>query len=595
MAKQEKESEVELKLLGDQPCLEDEVELKLLGDQPWLEDKKDWLGYDGFIEKLAALIVRSAESAPLTIGIEGQWGTGKTTFMRRLRKELQSECATIWFEPWKYQERDEIWKGLITELFKGIDKSALQRIFSLKTAKEAGKGLIEDAFTWLKLEKATSAIKDRVSLTPTFLNIFESKFSEILEEIVEKEKKNKGKEGILVIFIDDLDRCLPEATITVLEAIKIYMAVPKCVLVLGYERNSVSKAISAVYRDIELDGGEYLNKIVQVPITIPRVGEGEKKKYIENCLKAMGNSKLLDKECQDILLKGTQGNPREIKSFLNGFVFLNQVREELDTKKLLFIMLLQRRWPSSYRTIESEPGLLVDLQELAKPKTKLEDKKKISERLPESLKGKSDMISFFEHAGADFKNEDQVRPYLEYTGIVAEPPTKPPSKEEVVKTLRTNVEAFNVLREQSDVIIDLEGADLRGTDLRRAYLSKAYLEGADLEGAYLSKAYLERADLEGADLRGADLGETDLGGADLGGADLAGADLGGADLEGANLGRVSLRGANLRRANLGGANLEHIEGWKEVHDFTDTDISAVRGLSKKQIDFAVLKGAKKTA
>ncbi|GAG15638.1 unnamed protein product, partial [marine sediment metagenome] len=245
----------------------------------------------------------------------------------------------------------------------------------------------------------------------------------------------------------------------------------------------------------------------------------------------------------------------------------------LHTKKLLFIMLLQRRWPSSYRTIESEPGLLVKLQGLAKAETE-ECKEKIDETLPENLKGKSDMILFLKRADPDFKNEAQVRPYLEYTGIVAEPPTKPPSKEEVVKTLRTNVEAFNVLREQSDVIIDLEGADLRGADLRGADLRRAYLRGADLEGADLEGAYLRRAYLEGADLEGADLRR--------------------ANLEGADLRRANLEGADLRRANLEGADLKYIRGWKEVLDFTGTDISEVSGLSKEQINSAVQKGAKET-
>lgn len=567
MAKQKKESKVELKLLGDQPCL---------------EEQKDWLGYDSFIEKLAALIIRSAKSVPLTIGIEGEWGTGKTTFMKRLRKKVKSQCATIWFEPWKYQERDEIWKGLITELFKGIDESALQRIFSLETAKEGGKDFLDDLSRLLKLDKATSAIKDKVRLTPTFLNIFESKFSEILEELVKKEEKSEGKKGILIIFIDDLDRCLPEATVTILEAIKIYMTVPKCVLVLSYERNSVSQAVSAVYPDIKPDGGEYLNKIVQVPIAIPRVGEGEKKEYIENCLKAMGDPHLLDEECQDILLEGTHGNPREIKSFLNGFVFLEEVREKLDTKKLLFILLLQRRWLPSYQTVESEPGLLVELQRFAKAKTE-EDKKRIGESLPGSLKGNSETVSFLAHANPDFKNGTEVRQYLEYTRMVArqaiEPSVQPLSKQGVLKTLAENVEAFNVWRKQHPERIDLTGAHFGQVNMLEGKLRGPYLRGANLAAAHLREANLEGADLRRANLEGADLRSAYLRSANLEGADLARA----------NLARANLAGANLRRAYL-----RSIQGWWEVIDFTQTDISAVKGLSREQIDFAVRKGAKKT-
>ena len=81
----------------------------------------------------------------------------------------------------------------------------------------------------------------------------------------------------------------------------------------------------------------------------------------------------------------------------------------------------------------------------------------------------------------------------------------------------------------------------------------------------------------------------DLSGADLGGADLRGAHLWGVNLRGVNLWAVNLTGVNLR-----GADLEYIQGWKEILDFTETDISAVKGLSKEQIYFALRHGAKNT-
>ncbi len=187
---------------------------------------------------------------------------------------------------------------------------------------------------------------------------------------------------------------------------------------------------------------------------------------------------------------------------------------------------------------------------------------RIGERLPESLKGKSDMVSFLAHADPNFKDETDVKQYLEYTRMVTRRATglstKPPSKEKILKTLRTNVEAFNVLRERFDVVIDLRGEDLGWTDLGGANLRRANLRKALLFGANLRGAILWRANLWRAGLREANLSE-----------------------------------ANLWQANLFGADLKYIQGWEEVLDFTDTDINTARGLSRKQIDFALQNGAKK--
>ncbi|MEO0800795.1 MAG: pentapeptide repeat-containing protein [Cyanobacteria bacterium J06642_2] len=111
-------------------------------------------------------------------------------------------------------------------------------------------------------------------------------------------------------------------------------------------------------------------------------------------------------------------------------------------------------------------------------------------------------------------------------------------------------ELIQSIKNNSDSVLTLSGANLSGVDLNGTNLSGSDLIMSDLSGSDLSGSDLSGADLRWADLNGANLRETNLCGADLGGADLSEA-----DLRGANLSEADLRGGDISRANLSRANL----------------------------------------
>jgi hypothetical protein len=109
------------------------------------------------------------------------------------------------------------------------------------------------------------------------------------------------------------------------------------------------------------------------------------------------------------------------------------------------------------------------------------------------------------------------------------------------------------LPRQTDVTIDLSGANLSNADLARADLSGARLSGVKLSGAKLVEATLAGASLSGGDLAGADLDKASLSNAHLSGVNLSGANLREAILSHARLNKANLSGANLEKANLSNA------------------------------------------
>ena len=94
---------------------------------------------------------------------------------------------------------------------------------------------------------------------------FQEQFKGFVADLLEKKKKK-----VLIVFIDDLDRCLPDRAIQLLEAIKNFLTVPKCVFVLGVDDQVIAKGISSKYGEGLIDGQSYLEKMITLPFRVAK-------------------------------------------------------------------------------------------------------------------------------------------------------------------------------------------------------------------------------------------------------------------------------------------------------------------------------------
>ena len=97
------------------------------------------------------------------------------------------------------------------------------------------------------------------------LEQFQRNFQELVDALLRREGQRPRR---LVVFVDDLDRCLPEKAIQVLEAIKLFLDVPGCIFVLGLDREAIEDAVQKRYKG-EVKAREYLEKIIQLPFILP--------------------------------------------------------------------------------------------------------------------------------------------------------------------------------------------------------------------------------------------------------------------------------------------------------------------------------------
>ncbi|MGD2250722.1 MAG: P-loop NTPase fold protein [Candidatus Methanofastidiosia archaeon] len=375
-----------------------------------LSDKEtdiDALGFEPYANSLSEFIVEKGIT-PFTIGIFGSWGSGKTSLMLMLKKKLESKynVKTVWFNAWKFDDEKQIWTALIQTILNCLEPSLGWR--SKRKIKK-----LRDSIEWVQVatflnNSMISGKPDINSLRKCFkpkqkiesISKFEEKFGKIVDACnVEK----------LVMFIDDLDRCKMDATVEILETIKLLLNSKKCVYVLGLDYERVRHAVSEKFAESSKKVAEdYLDKIIQLYFHIPRRTEDDMKIYLRYlfALKYLRKKSVQDfskdirrigddidgeflkilREYIDIkdfhmdkyktltefdllIIKGNEFNPRKIKRFLNIYemrISLSKLLElDLRNEYLIKFLLLQTAFSDFYRDLEDNPDLLEQINKLS--------------------------------------------------------------------------------------------------------------------------------------------------------------------------------------------------------------------------------------
>jgi formylglycine-generating enzyme required for sulfatase activity/GTPase SAR1 family protein len=383
-------------------------------DQPSADDHFD---YKSYVDVFHGVITDSKLTTPITIGIYGRWGVGKTTLLMLLDKKLrESRVTTIWFNAWQYSVEDHMWAALLqvilnslysnlgfrqrlrfeyNMIIKQIDWQAWPN-FSYEILKKTSKILIPLSILFLITEFIKIDIVDSVKehlrtigliyltyleilkpalkkLRDTFeldLNLYYKqhtyqekiayfdKFNKHLSDVINSISRNNDRK--VVVFIDDLDRCAPDKTIQVLDAIKMFLGVKNVCYVLGLDADLVQKAIAIKYPEDPIAQQEYIAKIIQLPFELPSLTSERIGYFVD---KLLNNIQQL--ECKDVFVKGMTANPREIKRALNSLtlvLMLASIREDLtgtiDPLLLAKIIVLQITYKAFYRICAEKPWLL---------------------------------------------------------------------------------------------------------------------------------------------------------------------------------------------------------------------------------------------
>ena len=519
-----------------------------------------------------------------TIGIFGEWGTGKTTLINSVDTALQTDgnLIRVRFEGWRYIQEQLPLVSLLKNIAYALPDEKQFGVLKLK--------LVTSSINFLKNtpEILTSVISKFASeedeISQEMFDSFKKELNSKIQLIAELDKDTVYFDGFdeikneiknlrlvnpsfrIIVFVDDLDKCSPKKVHEILEIIRVFQEVEGFIFILGISDDMINKLGEMGTRG-KNNGDHYIKNLIQIHISLPKWSNQDIVKLVRDFIKKdMIHDKLkdvVDKNIELISL-AIENNPREIKRFLNNFIVGYEIfsgKKSFEAKELLVIQAIHLRWKKFYNIlIKSDQSffkvldkyLKMDKETRFKNLELYEGKKDDDDmkvwKVLHDFKTDSDLWNFLGQNSDTLRNIRDWNMYRNAIDVTVEPTTlyRKTINYEAVKLLQSGrISEFNNKRTNEFKMLSLSGADLRDADLR----------DADLMGANLSTSDLDSADLMGANLSGADLMGANLSGARLVGTNLSGADLTNVRLWGANLARTRLWGANLRDAHLVGAKL----------------------------------------
>ena len=282
------------------------------------ESKEDYLNF-GEVSQIVTEILETEAMLPVSIGIFGNWGAGKSSLLNLIEQEIdQDEWIVIKFDAWLYQGFDDARAALLEVIASHLiqaandnetilqkSKNLLARIDGLRLAGlfvegvalaaglptfglaskligtaqntldgiqdeteskqivEVGKNLVDSGKNLIKpKEKQTP---------PQQIDAFRKEYGEILQDLGKK----------LVIVIDNLDRCLPANAIQTLEAIRLFLFLNRTAFIIAADEEMIRHSVAEHYKDLSYRHQiDYLDKLIQIPVRVPKAGVLEIRAYL---------------------------------------------------------------------------------------------------------------------------------------------------------------------------------------------------------------------------------------------------------------------------------------------------------------------------
>lgn len=268
----------------------------------------------------------------------GDWGSGKSTLMKYLEKELSKSFNTFFFDTWQYEKDDNLPQTLLDFLLKKSESDTISKDI-IKAAGKLFRGLGKS----IKIKVPLFPKGPSIDFNPAeFVKEFEKgelSFYEALESFKTKfrtwedHKTSTKKHTYNIIFIDDLDRCEPENVLNLLSAIKLFFTYgQKTIFFFGVDKKAVRQAIQTKYKDV-VKSEEYLEKIFDVSFAMPKH---------ESVLKLVstyfGDSDVdgekLNVRIANFFRALHFTNPRKLKKVLNKYALLANVKENISDDNL---------------------------------------------------------------------------------------------------------------------------------------------------------------------------------------------------------------------------------------------------------------------
>ena len=347
-------------------------------DRPKASNQDDLLEIEKYTNGLIQFIEHSA--TPITIGVQGEWGSGKTSLLNTIKEDLCDKVGAkhypIWLNTWEYSllsSPDETLIKIISGLVSQIgDLTQSQNNENGKKAAAAlgslmkGFGGVMGGFGGKAIEMAGDVIESSTTDKSSDNSIKALRVA--LQNVIDEAIKNSDKKAF-IFFIDDLDRLDPAVAVNILELIKNLFDLNNCIFVLAIDYGVVVKGLQSKFGKMtdenEWEFRAFFDKIIQLPFSMP-TSDYNIEKYLQALLVNVNYFAEADLQNKEILSSiaeivglsvGT--NPRALKRLANSVALIEIIRgdEKITTEERVIefaLICIQIAYPLIYGLIQKE-------------------------------------------------------------------------------------------------------------------------------------------------------------------------------------------------------------------------------------------------
>jgi hypothetical protein len=385
------------------------MKFRFVADEPIDRHDLDDLGFAPFVQRIHAALADTA--TPFVYGLLGPWGSGKTSVQKllagRFQEDLEARKADpwlyvpVWLDAWRYENQDNMIFPLLHAFrqsrakligapsseggfLRGLrDVAAASAVAVLDLGLRAvTKTAFGDA---MKLKDVKEHVEDIIN-QPDEVEGLLSAWTAQVEGLREKYQsfilnyaaEVAAKCGVeaanvrFVVFVDDLDRCLPNVAVGVLESIKNHLTVDGCIYILGINPQVIQRGIRSKYAGLEISGREYLEKILNYSFVVPvpdpqalaRFGAARLNDLLTDQRDRNKHGPALEAFGATLSAHGFN-NPRKIKRILNSYLLFLATEpssQRFDMGYITRLIVLAEYYPELFRT--ADRGALEDARKV---------------------------------------------------------------------------------------------------------------------------------------------------------------------------------------------------------------------------------------
>ena len=338
-------------------------------DKPIKTEEEDLLGRSFFSKQLAKALYECDASDGLVIGLFGEWGSGKTSVLnmtmneiKNMGEESKNKPLIVTFSPWNYSDKDNLISLFFRNLINNLDTPSNNKI-----KRKIGKVLTDyaDCLDALSVLSPLGGILVNI-LKPIIktqgTNLMEVPNLDSTKEKLETILKESNQK--IIVVIDDIDRLTNSQIRDIFHLAKQVGNFPNIVYILSMDREIVCRALKEIHN---IDGHEYLEKIIQIPFEIPRISKSKVHKYLFNQLDKIindiSNDTIIDDSYWGRIFVNCVSpyidNLRDINRLTNIFKFkYRALYQEVSVEDMIGITTLEVLEPKLYKWIYNNKDIL---------------------------------------------------------------------------------------------------------------------------------------------------------------------------------------------------------------------------------------------